>query len=101
PVMNGTKIVGIIDDESLADALARFREQVPIKHQKNRIHDFYVGNIMKTDPPTINVKEPLCKAAEIFEETKYKGIFVVDDNENLVGLITLTDITRLVAEEKI
>ncbi|MCF2142900.1 MAG: CBS domain-containing protein [Candidatus Heimdallarchaeota archaeon] len=101
PVMNGTKIVGIIDDESLADALARFREQVPIKHQKNRIHDFYVGNVMKTDPPTINVKEPLCKAAEIFEETKYKGIFVVDDNENLVGLITLTDITRLVAEEKI
>jgi len=100
PVMNGPKIVGIIDDESLADALARFREQVPIKHQKSRIHDFYVGNVMKTDPPKIMAKEPLCKAAEIFDETKYKGIFVVNENEELVGLITLTDIAKVIAEEK-
>ncbi|MHA1212987.1 MAG: CBS domain-containing protein, partial [Candidatus Heimdallarchaeota archaeon] len=71
-----------------------------IKHQKSRIQEFYVGQAMKSDPPTIKDNAPLCDVVDIFAETKYKGIFVLDSNEELVGLITLTDITKAIVEGK-
>ncbi|MBN1330883.1 MAG: CBS domain-containing protein [Candidatus Heimdallarchaeota archaeon] len=100
PVVNEENIVGIIDDETLADALARFRDQIPIKHQKSRIQEFFVGQIMKTDPPIIFDYQPLCDVITVFEKTMYKGIFVLDNNKKLVGIITLTDITKAIVEGK-
>ncbi len=100
PVVNEENIVGIIDDETLADALARFREQIPIKHQKSRIQEFFVGQVMKSDPPTIFEYQPLCDVIDVFEKTMYKGVFVLDDKKKLVGIITLTDITKAIVEGK-
>ncbi|NHJ39357.1 MAG: CBS domain-containing protein [Asgard group archaeon] len=100
PVVDEGELVGIVDDETLAEALAMFRDQVHVKHQKSRIQEFYVGQIMKKNPPTIKEKEPLCNAVEILLETRLKGILVIDDSEKLIGIITLTDITRSIAEGK-
>ena len=100
PVMEEGTIVGIIDDATLADALARFREQFSIKHQKARLQEFYIGQIMKTDPPIINENAPLCDLITVFQETNYKGVFVVDKDERLVGIVTLTDITKAIVEGK-
>jgi CBS domain-containing protein len=98
PVMDDAEIVGIIDDETLADALARFREQIPIKHQKARIHEFFIGQVMKSDPPIINQDAPLCDLISVFQDTKYKGVFVTDKTDKLVGIITLTDVTKAIVE---
>ncbi|NHJ84187.1 MAG: CBS domain-containing protein [Asgard group archaeon] len=100
PVMEEDKIVGIIDDETIAEALAMFREKIPIKHQKNRIQEYYVGQIMKKDPPTIQESAPLCDAVQILIDTKYKGIFVLDKTEKLVGILSITDVTKAIAEGK-
>jgi CBS domain-containing protein len=100
PVVSDNDIVGIVDDETIAEALARFRETVHIKHQKARIQEYYVGMVMKKDPPIIKESEPLCNAVAILQETGSKGIFVIDDSEKLVGLITVTDVTRAIAEGK-
>ncbi len=100
PVMEDTTIVGIIDDATLADALARFREQIPIKHQKARIQEFFIGQVMKSDPPIINEDAPLCDLINVFQETNYKGVFVVDATNKLVGIITLTDIAKAIVDGK-
>jgi CBS domain-containing protein len=99
PVMNEGLIVGMVDDEILAEALARFRETVHVKHQKARIQEYFVGMVMKKEPPTIKETEPLCNAVQILQETHSKGIFVLDEAEKLVGIITVTDITKQLAEE--
>jgi CBS domain-containing protein len=100
PVMDESSIIGIIDDATLADALARFREQIPIKHQKSRLHEFFIGQVMKSDPPIIGESAPLCDLIAVFQETNYKGVFVVDNSEKLVGIVTLTDITKAIVEGK-
>ncbi len=100
PVMDEGTIIGIIDDETLADALARFREQFPAKHQKSRLHEFFVGQVMKSDPPTINERAPLCDLIQVFQDTNYKGVFVLDNTDKLVGIVTLTDITKAIVEGK-
>ncbi|NHJ47649.1 MAG: CBS domain-containing protein [Asgard group archaeon] len=100
PVMNEGVLVGTVDDETLAEALARFRETIHIKHQKSRIQEYFVGMVMKKEPPTIKASEPLCNAVQILQETRSKGIFVLDDTEKLIGIITVTDVTKQLAEEK-
>lgn len=100
PVLEDSTIVGIIDDATLADALARFREQFSAKQQKARLHDFFIEQIMKSDPPIIDENAPLCDLITVFQDTNYKGVFVVDNSEKLVGIVTLTDITKAIVEGK-
>ena len=102
PVVDDGKLVGLVDDEIIADALARFREKVPAKHQKHRLQEYYVGQVMKADPPTINKSAPLCDLVQIFMNSKSKAVFVMEDeSEKLVGILSVTDIAQAIAEEKL
>ena len=101
PVVDDGKLVGIVDDEAIADALAHFREKVPIQHQKNRLHEYYVGQVMKKEPPTIKGSAPLCDLVQQFIDTQSKAIFVMDEEEKLIGILSVTDIAQAIAEEKL
>jgi CBS domain-containing protein len=94
---NKGALVGIVDDETIADALAKFRESVPIKHQKHKLKEYYVGQVMKTDPAFIHQDSPMCDIINMFEETLSKGILVKNDAERIVGILTVTDITKSLA----
>ncbi|MHA1187272.1 MAG: CBS domain-containing protein, partial [Candidatus Heimdallarchaeota archaeon] len=48
PVVDDGQLVGLVDDEIIAEAFARLREKVPAKHQKRRLQEFYVGQVSKT-----------------------------------------------------
>lgn len=100
PVVDEGKLVGLVDDEIIAEALARFREKVPAKHQKHRLQEFYVGQVMKSKPPTIEGTAPLCDLVQKFIDTKSKAVFVLEE-EKLVGILSVTDIAQAIAEEKI
>ncbi len=52
--------------------------------------------IMTSSPVTIGVKEPIARAAQIMAENKIHSLPVVDDNCNLCGMITETDIFRMI-----
>ena len=101
PIVEDGKLVGLVDDEIIADALARFREKVAIKHQKARLHEFYVGQIMRVDPPVVEENVPLCDLVEKFIESKSKAVFILNESEKLVGILSVTDIAQAIAEGKI
>jgi len=101
PVVDDGELVGFIDDEIIADALAKFREKVPIKHQKNRLHEYFVGQVMKGYPPVIDENVPLCDLVQKFIESKAKAVFIINESGKLVGILSVTDITQAIAEEKI
>lgn len=101
PVVDNGQLVGLVDDEIVADALARFREQVKKKHQKKKIQEFYVGQVMKTDPPTVMEDAPLCDLIQEFIDSQTKAVFVKNDEDRMVGILSVTDITKAIAEGEI
>lgn len=99
PIVNDDgEVIGVVDDEQLADALAKFRDSVPIKHQKNKLHEFFVGQVMRRDPITINSESPVCDLVESFKETHSKGIIVVNEINNIVGITTVTDVANAIGQ---
>jgi acetoin utilization protein AcuB len=52
---------------------------------------------MTPNPLTIGDSEDVAKAAEIMISHKISGLPVVNDSGSLVGIITKTDIVRVVA----
>lgn len=101
PVVDEEKLVGIVDDQTIADALAKLREKVPRKHQKNRLNEYYIGQVMRSKPPTIEQNAPLCDLVQVFIDTQAKAVFIVDKDEKLVGILSVTDISNAIAEERI
>ncbi|MFW9923587.1 MAG: CBS domain-containing protein [Candidatus Thorarchaeota archaeon] len=101
PVVDEGELVGYVDDENIADALAMFREKIPVKHQKNRLHEYFIGQVMKKEPPTIDENAPLCNLVQKMIDTKAKAIFVTNKENKMVGIVSVTDITQAIAEEKI
>ena len=57
-----------------------------------------VAEVMTTDPITVSPETPVWQVAETMLEQKIGGLPVVDDQNNLLGIITESDIFRLVVE---
>jgi acetoin utilization protein AcuB len=51
-----------------------------------------VKDAMNPHPLTINPDAPLCQAAQIIHDNKLYGLCVTDGNNNLVGLLTSTNL---------
>jgi CBS domain-containing protein/anti-sigma regulatory factor (Ser/Thr protein kinase) len=82
PIMDGNSLVGIISQEDLMRALADEDRDAPIQ------------KYMSSKVITVKSYEPVVKALETFARTRVGRLPVVDENDNLVGMITKGDITR-------
>jgi anti-sigma regulatory factor (Ser/Thr protein kinase) len=80
--LDGNSLVGVISQEDLMRAMADGDQHAPIQ------------KYMTEKVITVKSYEPVVKALEIFARTKIGRLPVVDENENLVGMITKGDITR-------
>lgn len=59
-----------------------------------------VGKIMTEDPITLRPEAPIIDAAELMLEHKISGLPVVDDQNELVGIITESDIFRMLISSR-
>ena len=78
------------------------KEASPSKASSLDIHELYyllseikVADIMTHNPYTINIDETVEKAAAAMLDKKIGGLPVVDDDHKVVGIITDTDIFKL------
>jgi CBS domain-containing protein len=99
PVFEEGELVGIVDYRTIATALANFRESVAKKHQSERIRNFLVNQVMGTAPPFLKPDAIVSEAAQIMLNEELKGIPVLDEADDLIGIITKTDMTKLVANK--
>ena len=90
PVVENNSLIGIISQEDLMHAFADGDQNAPISK-------YMTANVI-----TVKSYEPVVKALEIFARTKIGRLPVVDENNNLVGMLTKGDITRgvLIAIQK-
>jgi CBS domain-containing protein len=104
PVLAGKEVVGVITRADIfRSILPRYPElyenekyMMDFEYIEERIHkvrEIRVRSLMSHPPVTIGQEIAVCKAGSVMILKKIKQIPVVSDNE-LVGIVTLTDICR-------
>jgi acetoin utilization protein AcuB len=99
PVVSHDKVVGIVTlgdvryaEPSKASSLSRWE----VNHL---LAELKVSEIMTRNPATIHQTASIGEAAQIMLDRKFSGLPVVDAQNHLVGIITESDIFRLVTGE--
>jgi len=95
PVMENGKLVGIVTDRDLKRASASDVTTLEIHELLFLISEIKIGDIMTKDPITIPLDCTIDEAAQILLEHKLSGAPVVDDEGQVAGVITQTDIFRV------
>ena len=97
PVMDDEELVGMITSKDLMRAFIDFRKNVPEKYQKSQIKEVLIEYIMSTNPRVVTKDTPLSEVSKIMMETGFNGLPVVE-NDKVIGIITQTDILRLISK---
>ena len=95
PVLDDDKLVGMITSKDLMRAFIDFRKKVPEKYQKSQIKEVLVEDIMSHNPTYVSKDMSITEVSEIIMETGYNGLPVVE-GDDVIGIITQTDILRLI-----
>lgn len=100
PVVDRDQLVGII---TLGDILrfkpAEVGRYLSFNELSEKLDTIVVELVMARDPIVVNQSDELGYAAELMLENKIGGLPVLDASRRLVGLITESDIFRLLARQ--
>jgi len=93
-VVEEGRIVGIITERQLGRALGAFREVADSK-QASRVRNLIVEDIMTQAVVTLSDDSTAGEAARLMLERGFSGIPIVDREDRLAGIVTKTDMLRL------
>lgn len=99
PVVDHGKVVGIVTLGDVRGAEPSMASSLSIWEVNNLLANLKVNKIMTRNPVTIHQNASIGEAATLMLENKFSGLPVVDNQNHLVGIITESDIFRLVATE--
>ena len=95
PVMKNGKLAGIITDRDLKRASASDASTLEIHELLYLLSEIKVKEIMTKDPITVPFDYTVEETAQVLLENKISGVPVVDDSGQLVGVITQTDLFKV------
>lgn len=97
PVILDDKLEGIITSKDLIQIFIDIKKNIPDNHQKTKLKETYVEDIMSLKPLAIEDNDSISKAVDLMVETGFNGLPVVM-GDTVVGIITQTDILKLIVE---
>ncbi len=95
PVVDEEDLKGMVTSKDLMRAFIDFRKKVPEKYQKSQIKEVLVEDIMSSNPTVTTKDATISEVAKVMMDTGYNGLPVVE-GDKIVGIITQTDILRLI-----
>ena len=99
PVVDHGQLVGIVTLGDVRSAEPSAASTLSVWEMNNLLAKLTVAEIMTREPVTISQEATISTVAEIMLEKKFSGLPVVDEQGKLVGIITESDIFRLVVRE--
>lgn len=94
PVLSHGKLAGIITDRDLKDASPSSKADMDIHEMYYLLSEMKVKDVMTGSPVCLKKDDTLEKAALVMLGEKISGLLIVDDNDNLVGLLSESDVLR-------
>jgi acetoin utilization protein AcuB len=92
PVVEGSKLIGIVTDKDLKDAMPSKATTLSVWEMSYLLAKLTVREVMATEVLTVNALETLEDAALRMQERKLGGVPVLDNAGALVGILTITDV---------
>lgn len=99
PVVDKEQLIGIVTLGDLREARPSPASSLSIYELNYLLAKLTVGQVMTYDPYTVTPTTPMQHAARIMLERKVSGLPVVDAEGKLVGIITETDVFRMVVDQ--
>lgn len=100
PVVNRKgELVGIVTLGDIREASPSDATTLSIWEMNYLLAKLQIEEIMTPDPITVNASDTIAEAARLMMENKVSGLPVLDAKGNMVGIITESDIFRLVVQE--
>ena len=99
PVVFHGKVLGIVTLGDIRGAEPSKASSLSVWEMNDLLANLKISEIMTRDPATIQQTANIGEAAQIMLEKKFSGLPVVDGENHLVGIITESDIFRLVVSE--
>lgn len=100
PVVDeSTKVIGMIsksDMNMLCDSMTYFQNK-SAEHQNNRLFKSLLAKeVMKKEVMTLHYNDDLAEAAKLFEKNLFHALPIVDETNNLVGILSTYDLINYV-----
>jgi len=99
PVVDHHQIVGMVTLGDVRGAEPSTASSLSVWEMNDLLANLKVAKIMTRNPATIQQNASIGEAAKIMLGKKFSGLPVVDEANHLVGIITESDIFRLVTSE--
>lgn len=99
PVVDGERLLGIITLGDLREARPSSATSLSIYELNYLLAKLTVGQVMTHDPYTVTPTTPIQHAARIMLDRKVSGLPVVDAEDKPVGIITETDVFRMLVDQ--
>ena len=96
PVIQDGRLVGIVTRGDVRGAEPSGATTLSIWELNYLISNLKIEQIMTPDPLTISQNATIGEAARLMMDNKISGLPVVDDEGKVVGIITESDIFRLI-----
>ncbi len=100
PVVRNGKVVGIVTKGDVREARASTANSLSIWELNYLVARLKVEQIMSTNVFTISPDADIAEAAEIMMNQKISGVPVVASDGDLIGIITESDIFRMLIQNR-
>jgi CBS domain-containing membrane protein len=91
PVLDGDKLVGMITHRDMLKILSA---------ADPREEETFVASIMTRDPIAVGPETTIAEAARILIKARFGCLPVVDENRNVIGIVTEHDFMKILAGEE-
>lgn len=98
PIVESKKLVGIVTRGDIRGAEPSAATSLSIWELNYILSRLRIKDIMTKNPITVGPDTTIEETANLMLEKKVSGLPVVDENDNICGIITESDIFRLVVK---
>jgi CBS domain-containing protein len=98
PVTENGKVLGILSDMEIAFAFADIKRSYSLGQQHHRLRELLVHDIMKSPAIVAETTRTAEELAAVMLKTDVGCLPVVDEHETLRGIVTRTDLVRLITD---